>query len=116
MVPVFQQLRSQIDRLITSGQLRPGVKLPAIRQLAIDLGIARGTVNKVYDALARDGLVHASGRHGTVVLAVANRPIKTADLDAAADALAVIVRQLGLSDDQAHRALDEAVERLDLTG
>ena len=49
-VPVFEQLRSQIERLIASGQLRPGSKLPPIRQLATDLNLARGTVNKVYDA------------------------------------------------------------------
>jgi DNA-binding transcriptional regulator YhcF (GntR family) len=112
VVPVFEQLRSQIDRLITSGQLQPGMKLPTIRQLATDLGIARGTVNKVYDVLARDGLVQTAGRHGTVVLAGTNRSTTTTDLDAAADALAIVARQLGLGADHAHRALDEALGRI----
>ena len=52
-VPVFEQLRAQIERLIVSGQFAPGAKLPPIRHLAADLGLARGTVNKVHDALAR---------------------------------------------------------------
>lgn len=112
VVPVFQQLRSQIDRLITSGQLRPGTKLPTIRQLATDLGVARGTVNKVYDVLAHDGLVQTAGRHGTIVLAGTNRRTMTTDLDAAADVLAIVTRQLGLGPDQAHRALDEALGRI----
>ena len=111
-VPVFQQLRSQIDRLITSGQLRPGTKLPTIRQLATDLGLARGTVNKVYDTLANDGLVRTDGRHGTIVLAGPNRSTTARDLDAAADAMAVVTRQLGLDAARAHRALDEALGRI----
>jgi len=112
-LPVFEQLRSQIERLIASGQLRPGTKLPPIRQLSIDLGLARGTVNKVYAALAREGLVETAGRHGTIVL---DNPTTTTtsgdDLAAAADTLALVVRQLGLDNTAAHAALDDALHRL----
>lgn len=111
-VPLFEQLRSQIERLIVSGSLRPGAKLPPIRHLASDLGLARGTVNKVYEALARDGLVETAGRHGTIVLDGARATTTADDLAAAADTLAVVVRQLGLADDAAHRALDGALRRL----
>jgi len=110
-VPVFEQLRSQIERLIASGQLRPGSKLPPIRDLATDLGLARGTVNKVYDALARDGLVESAGRHGTIVLDGSKATTSTSDLAAAADTLALVVRQLGIDDAAARRALDEALRR-----
>jgi DNA-binding transcriptional regulator YhcF (GntR family) len=110
-VPIFEQLRSQISRMIVSGQLRPGSKLPTVRQLATDLGLARGTVNKVYDVLARDGLVVSSGRHGTIVLDGAHLAVAQHDLLAAADTMALVTRQLGLSADEAHRALDEAFGR-----
>ncbi len=111
-LPVFEQLRSQIERLIASGQLRPGTKLPPIRQLATDLGLARGTVNKVYDALAREGLVETAGRHGTIVLDGSHVTTSKTDLAAAADTLAVVVRQLGIEDAAAHQALDEALHRI----
>ena len=111
-VPVFEQLRAQIERLIVSGQLAAGATLPPIRHLATDLGIARGTVNKVYEQLARDGLVRTIGRHGTVVQPAARRSaLDRSDLVDAADALALVVRQLGLADDAAHRALDAALRR-----
>ncbi len=110
-VPVFEQLRVQIERLIASGQLKPGTKLPAIRHLANDLGLARGTVNKVYDLLARDGLVETSGRHGTVVLDASYATTTDADLLAAADTLVLVARQLGLDATAAHRAVDRALQR-----
>jgi len=109
-VPVFEQLRAQITRLIAAGQLVPGAQLPPIRHLAADLGLARGTVNKVYDSLARDGLVRTNGRHGTVVLESSARNT-SADLDAAADTLVVVARQLGLTTNEAHAAIDAAWAR-----
>lgn len=110
-VPVFEQLRVQLERLIASGQLRPGSRLPTIRDLAADLGLARGTVNKVYETLARDGWVQAAGRHGTVVLE-RTAPAATVDeLRAAAETLALVTRQLGAGHEQAHAALDEALRR-----
>jgi DNA-binding transcriptional regulator YhcF (GntR family) len=70
-----------------------------------------GTVNKVYDALAREGLVETAGRHGTIVLD--NPSTATGDdLAAAADTLALVVRQLGLNNTAAHAALDDALHRL----
>ncbi len=110
-VPVFEQLRIQIERMIASGHLRPGSRLPAIRDLANDLGLARGTVNKVYDLLARDGLVATSGRHGTVVLVPPPTTTTDADLDHAADAVALVALQLGRDRAAARRALEAAFDR-----
>lgn len=110
-VPIFEQLRTQIVRLIASGQLRPGSKLPPIRDLAADLGLARGTVNKVYDALAHDGLVQSAGRHGTIVLD-APHPINTlGDLAEAAETLVLIAQQLGQSHENIRSAIDDAWAR-----
>lgn len=110
-LPVFEQLRAQIERLIVSGQLPVGSALPPIRHLATDLGLARGTVSKVYEALARDGLVATAGRHGTVVRSTASRSTVSSDLDAAAETLALVARQLAVSTVEAHRALDRAMRR-----
>lgn len=111
-VPIFEQLRTQIVRLIASGQLDPGSKLPTIRDLAADLGLARGTVNKVYETLARDGFVESAGRHGTIVLNAANATTTDADFAAAADTLVLVARQLGRTHSQMRKALDEAWNRV----
>jgi len=110
-LPVFEQLRSQIALQILAGQLPPGHQLPAIRHLAADLGLARGTVAKVYETLTRDGLVTANGRHGTIVTPPTpqHQGHATAVVTEAADRLATLSRQLGLTPAQAHAALDAAL-------
>ena len=95
-VPVFEQLRGQIERLVVTGILAPGAALPTIRDLATDLGLARGTVARVYDELARDGLVETRGRHGTRVLGPGRRQADAGELDAAGHAaLEAAQRRLG---------------------
>lgn len=64
-VPPFEQIRSQIARLVSAGELRPGDRLPPVRQLAADLGLAVGTVNRAYRELEADGIVITRRRTGT---------------------------------------------------
>jgi GntR family transcriptional regulator len=66
-LPPYEQLREQITALVLGGALAPGDRLPAIRQLAKDLGLAGGTVARAYRELESDGVVSTHGRHGTVV-------------------------------------------------
>lgn len=107
-IPVFEQLRSQIERYILSGQLAPGSLLPPIRQLAADLGIAKATVNKVYESLARVRLVESRGRSGTMVLDPGTRQVSDDDVAEAARRFALIAAQTGMSEDDAIAALRKA--------
>jgi GntR family transcriptional regulator len=63
----WRQVRDQLVHLIGSGVLPTGTRLPAIRQLATDLGLAPGTVARAYRELEIDGLLHTARRRGTVV-------------------------------------------------
>lgn len=66
-VPPFEQVRSQLAALISAGVLTPGARLPTVRDLAADLGIAVGTVTRAYRELEILGLVTSRRRIGTVV-------------------------------------------------
>ncbi len=111
-VPVIEQIRRQITRLVVSGQLNIGAQLPPIRQLAADLDLSRGTVAKAYDLLERDGVVETRGRHGTVIRSK-GKPVARADaLEQAADQLAVVGRQLGVDLMNVTAALATAWDRL----
>ncbi|MET9553927.1 GntR family transcriptional regulator [Streptomyces sp. NPDC006645] len=70
-VPPFEQIRTQLADLISVGRLREGDRLPPVRQLASDLGLANNTVVRAYRELESAGLVHSRRGSGTRVAASA---------------------------------------------
>jgi DNA-binding transcriptional regulator YhcF (GntR family) len=66
-LPVFAQIQTQVVDLVTTGRWPGGTRLPPVRTLADELGIAPGTVAKAYRALEQEGFVVTAGRRGTVV-------------------------------------------------
>ncbi len=66
-VPPYEQIREQLHALVEGGVLAAGDRLPPIRQLAGDLGLATNTVQRAYRELEVEGLIESRGRHGTVV-------------------------------------------------
>jgi GntR family transcriptional regulator len=67
--PPYEQLRRQLAGLIQSAVLTPGSRLPPLRQLAADLGLAVGTVARAYRELESAGLVTSRRGGGTRVTA-----------------------------------------------
>ncbi|MFC4145792.1 GntR family transcriptional regulator [Micromonospora mangrovi] len=65
--PPYEQLRRQLAELIGAGVLAPGDRLPPLRQLAGDLGLAVGTVARTYRELEAGGLVRSRRGGGTRV-------------------------------------------------
>lgn len=66
--PPYEQLRRQLVQLIESGVLADGDRLPPLRQLAADLGLAVGTVARTYRELESAGLAVSRRGGGTRVL------------------------------------------------
>lgn len=78
--PQYEQIRAQVAALITSGALHEADRLPTVRALAADLGIAAGTVARAYRELEAAGLVATRRRVGTVVTARTRPPGRTHQL------------------------------------
>ena len=76
----YEQIRAQVVPLITSGALHEGDRLPTVRTLAADLGIAAGTVARAYRELEAAGQVTTRRRVGTVVIAPTRPPGRTQEL------------------------------------
>ena len=72
--PPYEQLRRQLAELIGSGVLTSGDRLPPVRQLAADLGLAAGTVARTYRELEQSGHVRSRRGGGTRVAATAPAP------------------------------------------
>ncbi|KOC91558.1 PLP-dependent aminotransferase family protein [Erwinia iniecta] len=62
-----EQIRSAITQAIGEGRLKPGARMPSCRDLAAQLGVARGTVRTAYDMLADSQLLEAKGAAGTFI-------------------------------------------------
>lgn len=98
-VPPFEQVRSQVAARIADGTLVVGTRLPTVRALADDLGLAVNTVARAYRELEAAGLVETRGRAGTVVSPAGDRLAER--LQVAAQQFAHVAHELGVPTEQA---------------
>ena len=76
-VPPFEQLRIQFAQQIQDHTLAVGTRLPTIRHLAADLGLAVNTVGRAYRELETAGLIETRGQERSVT------PLEGAEAEAA---------------------------------
>lgn len=111
--PPYEQLRRQLADLIGAGVLTPGDRLPPLRQLASDLGLATGTVARTYRELESAGLVVSRRGGGTRVAEPATRRSRSqvrAALRVSAQTYVQQARLLGSDDADVMAALAEAMK------
>lgn len=110
-VPPYEQIRSQIEAMVATGTLAAGDRLPSIRQLAHDLGLASGTVARAYTELEQAGLVVSRRRTGTVVADGVVQPAaeRRRRLAEAAEQYARTTALLGVAVDDAQDAVRRAL-------
>jgi GntR family transcriptional regulator / MocR family aminotransferase len=72
--PMRRRLAAELREAIRAGRLRTGVRLPASRVLAAQLGVSRGVVTDAYEQLTSEGWLAARRGAGTVVAAGPGRP------------------------------------------
>ena len=66
-VPLYIQLRDQIRAMVHGGDLPPGARIPASRELATQLGVHRTTVANAYAELESEGLISGHVGRGTFI-------------------------------------------------
>lgn len=118
-IPAGRQIVDQLRTLVMEGILKPGDQLPAVRRLAIELGIHFNTVAESYRALAQEGFLEIVHGHGARV--IERGSIRPADPEVAEDfrrrlrELVAGVRARGLTSGKVARelrGLAAAVEKL----
>lgn len=65
--PLYRQMADHLRRMVVSGTLEPGYRLPGSRELALAHGVSRTTAKQAYDLLEAEGYVEEKGRSGTYV-------------------------------------------------
>lgn len=105
--PPYEQIRQQLITMIRDGGLLAGTRLPTVRRLASDLGLAPNTIARAYRELERVGAVETRGRHGTFV---ATGPGSSQVAAAAATAYAARMRELGVDPTDALQLVARALQ------
>lgn len=100
----FEQVRRQIAAGARDGSLPPGHKLPTVRQLAADVGLAANTIARAYRELETDGVIETHGRKGTFI---ASSKLGRSEADDAAASYVLDARRGGLSRDEAIRLIEK---------
>ena len=67
--PIYEQIVSQIKKMIMSEELLAGDSLPSMRSLAKSIHVSVITVQRAYEELQRDGFIETEIGRGTYVLA-----------------------------------------------
>jgi DNA-binding transcriptional regulator YhcF (GntR family) len=105
--PPYVQVREQLRAQVEAGELTPGTRLPTVRRLAEDLGLATNTVARAYRELEALGVIETRGRAGSVVT---GGGVDRAAREAAHDYV-IRVRALGIDRDAASALVRTAFDR-----
>jgi DNA-binding transcriptional regulator YhcF (GntR family) len=97
--PPYERLRVQLIQRMQSGELAAGTRLPTVRGLAEELGLAPNTVARAYRELEADHFIETRGRNGSFVRAQGDAAQRAAQ--EAAAAFAERIRKLGVAPDLA---------------
>lgn len=114
--PIYQQIADGIKALIARGDLREGMTLPSVRQVAGDLGVNLNTVAVAYRQLQDEGFVTVRHGAGAVIAARTARPV---DRDELKQPLRTALTQLvlgGMTDAEILDAVRQDLEMLQEKG
>lgn len=65
--PIYEQIKDNLRRLMVSGAMQEGERLPSVRSLAGTLAINPNTIQRAYEALEQEGYVYTVAGKGTFV-------------------------------------------------
>jgi GntR family transcriptional regulator len=77
--PIYRQVADEIKALIARGELKEGMALPPVRQVAADLGVNLNTIAAAYRELQKQGLLKV--RHGSGAFISSNRMAQQTDAE-----------------------------------
>ncbi|MBN2561196.1 MAG: GntR family transcriptional regulator [Phycisphaerae bacterium] len=91
-VPIYQQIAAYVRRAIAAGVYRPGEMIPSLRAMALELTVNPNTVQRAYEELEREGVIHARKGLGMFVAKTGVRSARSKSAAAVYSAFAQGVR------------------------
>lgn len=85
--PIYEQIIEQVKYHVVKGNIKPGMAIPSVRKLALELNITPGTVAKAYQELERQGIIETVRGKGAFIAGNTDRKPDVAKLEAAKKSL-----------------------------
>jgi molybdate-binding protein/DNA-binding transcriptional regulator YhcF (GntR family) len=114
---LYKRIADRLRKRIRDGELRPGDRLPSIRELTAEWHCTPGTIQKAYQELAQAGLIVSRPGQGTHVADAplgavrADAPLRWAGIVNRAEAFLLEVLTAGYTPGEAEQAMREALDR-----
>jgi len=115
-VPLYLQIADQMRRLIAMGALKPGDRVPAVRELAVTTRVNRNTAARAIQRLEAEGVVRTRVGQGTFVENTTpkiDRVERDRAIDESLDRLVVEAHTKGLPIEELGRRLSQRIEEFD---
>lgn len=111
--PIYEQIADRLKRQIIRRELKPGDKLPSVREMAIQSGVNPNTVQRTYSELERDQIVETKRGQGTFV--TMNQEILTDMRDKMRDeqikSFILLMQEMGYQPAEMLQSLKEYIEK-----
>lgn len=96
--PIYEQVKDGLRKLMVTGMLRPGDKLPSVRSLAVELAINPNTIQRAYSQLEAEGYILSVSGKGTFVAELQDQnDLRRAELEEKLRPLREELRSLGMT-------------------
>jgi len=113
--PIWRQIEEGLEQAIAAGRFAPGAPVASVRELAQQLRVNPATVAKAFQKLVDRGVLESRRGDGTYVaesVVELGKKDRKERLVEAATRLATVATTHGADGDEAHAALDEALQRM----
>lgn len=106
--PIYGQIKDGLRRMIVSGALEPGEKLPSIRAMAVDLAINPNTIQRAYNELEGEGYIYSVPGKGSFATGETGAgTVRRRELFEKARELLAELKYLGVSQEELMALLEE---------
>ena len=106
--PIYEQVKDDLRRLVVTGAMQPGEKLPSVRELAVSLAINPNTIQRAYRELETEGYIcSVAGRGSYVCAQIPDDPARQVALLQQFDAAVQELLYLGMRSEELRRRIPE---------
>lgn len=111
-IPIYVQIEKYLYRQIALGKIKPGDKVPSVRQLAVDLTVNVNTVQRALNQMNTEGILEVKRGRGSFVTQDTALILKKREelINDAMSEFLESTRQLGLTPNQTLEKLKKYIE------